>query len=132
MRNDEVLQKAEEGFKESNKILIRELIRDLEEKGIAPVIAVDGEVKKLKCRLIHESELEDYESVLKRHGFTQSDFCLLEENTTSQASNCVYPVTGNVILINKKSAKVKKYTAGNGSHWIADFHYDLERNLFSN
>ena len=47
MRSDEVLERASAGMKESNKVLIRELVRDLEEKGISPVIAVDGEVQKL-------------------------------------------------------------------------------------
>ena len=74
MRSEEVLKRAEEGMKESNKILIRELIHDLEEKGISPVIGVDGEVKKLKIAC--KSELDDFEKELKeqykKEGVTHS------------------------------------------------------------
>ena len=45
MRSEEILKRATEGIKESNKVLIKELIQDLEERGISPVIAIDGVVK---------------------------------------------------------------------------------------
>jgi hypothetical protein len=125
MRSDEVLKKAEEGIKQCNQILIRELVRDLEEKGISPVIAVDGEVKELK--IAHASEIKDFERELTQFGLKKSDFCLLEENTaklTKQGSN---PIIGNIILIHKKSAKLKKYDK---SHWVSDFHRDLKENFF--
>jgi len=122
MRNEEILKKTEEGMKESNKVLIRELIRDLEEKGISPVWAIDGEVKKLK--IICESELEDFEQELKEFGFDKADFCLLEEDAAEK---------GNVIIIHKKTAKVKTYEAGrNAASWVIDFHRDLENKIFTN
>lgn len=130
MRNDEILERAQEGMKESNRVLIRELVRDLEEKGISPVIAVDGKIQKLK--LICESELKDFQTELKKSGLEKSDFCLLEEDTSEAVTNGIYPITGNVILIHKKSAKIKKYQAGNNSHWVADFHRDLEKKFFTN
>lgn len=130
MRSEEVLKRAEEGMKESNKILIRELIHDLEEKGISPVIGVDGEVKKLKIAC--KSELDDFEKELKKFGLEKSDFCLLEEDSAKSSSNSVYPMAGNIILVHKGSAKIRKYKAGNDSHWIADFHHDLENKFFTN
>lgn len=131
MRSDEVLERASAGMKESNKILIRELVRDLEEKGISPVIAVDGEVQKLtKFQVTDKSELADFEHELKNFGFKKTDFCLLAEDATNTNTNGIYPITANVILIHKQSAKIKKYKAGNGSHWVADFHQDLKNKFF--
>ena len=123
MRNEEILRKTAEGMKESNKVLIRELIRDLEEKGIVPVWAIDGELKKLKkeeirTAIVDKSEIEDFETELKEHGFTESDFCLLAEDCAKRQTNALYPITGNIILIHKKSAKLKTYKAGNGSRWF--------------
>ena len=48
MNSDEVLRRTKEGMIESNKVLIRELVRDLEGRGIPIVVGVDGKVKKLK------------------------------------------------------------------------------------
>lgn len=132
MRSDEVLKKAEEGFKESNKVLIRELIRDLEEKGISPVISVDGEVKDLKLKVLQTIEVKWLKDILQKFNLKESDFCLLEEDTTKSLPNTIYAVTGNVFLVHKKSAKIKKYKAGNNSHWVADFRHDLENKFFQN
>jgi hypothetical protein len=121
MRSDEVLKRAEEGMKESNKILIKELIQDLEEKGISPVIALDGEVKKLT--MVCESELKDFTIELKKFGMEKSDFCLLCEGAKTK--------NRKVIIIHKKSAKLKTYNNEN-SLWIADFHRDLENKFFTN
>jgi hypothetical protein len=123
MCNEEILKRTEAGMKESNKVLIRELIRDLEEKGIVPVWAIDGEVKKLK--VIAESELHNFEEELKKFGLEKSDFCLLEDSTATSPHE-------KVILIHKKSAKVKTYKAGNNSHWVSDLHHDLENKFFTN
>jgi len=130
MRNEEILKRTEEGMKESNKVLIRELVRNLEEKGISPAWAIDGKVKKLK--IICESELEEFETELKEFGMEKTDFCLLEEDTTAKSDGDFYRPSGNVILIHKKSAKVKTYKTGSGSNWVFDFHRDLESKLFTN
>ncbi len=128
MRSDEILRRAEEGMKESNKILIRELVQDLEEKGISPVIAVDGEVKKLN---ICESEKKSFEQELKKFGLEKSDFCLLEEDSTKAPSETSHRYN-NIIIIHKKSAKLKKYKTCNSSRWVADLHRDLENKFFTN
>ncbi len=131
MRSDEVLKKTEEGMREGNKILIQELICDLEKKGISPVISVDGDVKKLtlKTRGDHHLEMR-YEDLLKEYGFTKSDFCLLEENTTKPESNVIYPITSNVIIVNKKTAKLRQYKTGDDSNWITDLQDDLKNKFF--
>jgi hypothetical protein len=56
----------------------------------------------------------------------------LEEDTTKKLTSEPYPITGNVILIHKKSAKIKTYKAGNSSLWVVEFHRDLENNFFTN
>jgi hypothetical protein len=113
-------------MKEGNKILIQELIRDLEEKGISPVITIGGKVQKLK--LVHESELEDFKKELIKSGLQKCDFCLLEEEFKQSPASNIYPIYSNVILIHKKSAKIKKY---NNSKWVVDFHQDIKNNFFS-
>ena len=130
MGNEEILKRTQAGMKESNKVLIRELVRDLEEKGIAPVWAIDGEIKNLK--VICEGELKEFKAELQNHGLKKSDFCLLEEDTTKKVPQEKSPVTGNVILIHKQSAKIKTYKAGNSSRWVGEFHRDLENNFFTN
>lgn len=124
MRSEEILKRAEEGMKESNKILIQELVKDLEEKGIKPVISIGGKVKELK--LLAESKLKKFEAELKKFDLKKSEFCLLEEYGNKKKSH-----NDSIFLIHKKSAKVKKYKVGNKSHWIADFHHDLVQNFFS-
>ena len=96
MRNDEILKKTEEGVKESNKILIRELVRDLEEKGIPPVIAVDGEVKKLH---LCESEQQNLETELKKFGLEKSDFCLLKEDCPKEKNSQITSQNNTNIII---------------------------------
>lgn len=128
MRSEEILKKTAEGMKEGNKILIQELIRDLEEKGISPVITIEGRVQKLK--LIHETELEDFKKELSKFGLQKCDFCLLEEENA--AANTAQLPSGNILIIHKKSAKIRTYPAGNNFHWVADFHRDLQSNFFSN
>ncbi len=131
MRNDEILKRAEQGMKESNKILIRELVQDLENKGITPVIAVDGEVTKLH---ICESEQKSFEKELKKFGLEKSDFCLLEEDATEPKKSAKKNLNKNhnIILIHKKSAKLKKYRNCDKSSWVNDLHRDLENKFFTN
>lgn len=119
MRNDEVLKKTEEGMQEGNKVLIQELVHDLEEKGIAPVIAIDGKVRTLT--LNEGTDLKIFEKELKKSGFEKSDFCLLKEEKSKEKS-C------NIFVIQKTSGKVRQYKH---SHWIADFHHDLENKIFN-
>lgn len=129
MRNEEILKRTEEGMKESNKVLIRELVRDLEEKGITPAWSIEGKIRNL--RIIDESELEDFAQVLQQHKLNKSDFCLLEEDNSKTSPNSVHHIIGSVILIHKKSAEIKTYKAGNGSQWVCDFDRDLKNKLFA-
>lgn len=121
MRSEEILRRTEEGMLESNKVLIRELIHDLEEKGIAPVWAIDGEMKKLQ--IIQNGQLVEFEKELQKFGLKKSDFCFLQEEKNSASFT--------YILVHKKSAKIKKYKSNKNSQPIAAFHRDLQNNFFS-
>ncbi len=121
MRNEEILKRATEGVKESNKVLIKELIRDLEEKGISPVIAINGVVKKLI--LLGASQLKGFEQELRKFGMKKTDFCLLQEVTSNKSD------ARNIILVHKQSAKLKTYKTQNKS-WVSNLHYDLENKFF--
>ncbi|OFW80671.1 MAG: hypothetical protein A2887_03285 [Alphaproteobacteria bacterium RIFCSPLOWO2_01_FULL_40_26] len=113
MRSDEVLKKAEEGFKESNKVLIRELVRDLEERGISPVISIGGKIRNLK--LANVARKKSLEKELKKSGLESSDFCVLEEKEPKQKSSLVF-------VIKKTSGKIKQYK---NTHLISDFNRDI-------
>jgi len=122
MRSSEILNRASEGVKESNKILIKELIQDLEERGISPVVAINGVVRKLT--LLGKVHLKNFEQELKKFGMEKSDFCLMQEGDNKAQSD-----VKNIILVHKKSAKLKTYKTQNKS-WIANLHHDLENKFF--
>ena len=92
MNSKTVVETTGQAIKESNKVLIQELIKDLEEKGIKPVIAVNGEVKKLT--LIHERELQDFYKILEENGEEKNNFCVVEADKTDYSST-FYTKTGN-------------------------------------
>lgn len=129
MNSDEVLRRTKEGMIESNKVLIRELVRDLEERAIPIVVGVDGKVKKLI--LLNKAKAEQFEKELKKFDLNKSDFCLLEEDN-GKSSEINDMVIENITLIHKKSAKLKTYNIKDNLRWIADFHHDLENKFFTN
>jgi hypothetical protein len=122
MGNEEILKRTAEGMKEGNRVLIKELIRDLEEKGISPVIAVEGEVKNLQ--LTEGKELENFQSELQKMGLEKSDFCLLEEDQSTNTSS-----NHSFIIVHKKSGKIKQYK---NTNWLNAFHHDLADKFFTN
>lgn len=124
MGNTEILKRTEAGVREGNKILIRELISDAEEKGIFPAWAIDGKVRKLK--LINQILLKKFEKELKKFSFKKADFCFLEEDLKQTKNSSKNKM---VILVHKESAIVRQYK---NSHWIADFRHDLENKIFTN
>ena len=130
MQNSKILEKTENGVKESYKILIQELVLDLEKRGVFPVWSSDGKIKKLK--VIHDSELVDFKNInFTKFDHEENDFCLLEEDKTDHKS--IFPFftpSGKVIIINKKNGKTKEYKAGNASHWVYDFETDLKNKSF--
>ncbi len=127
MRSEEILKKTSEGVKESNKILIQELMQDLEEKGISPVIGVDNKVKEL---VINKSEAKNFESELQKFKLDKTDFCLLEEKDINERA----PTTPTkqidyITVVHKKLGKSKRYS-NRSTSWIKDFSLDLKNKFF--
>ncbi len=122
MRHDDVMKKTEAGIKESNKILIKELIQDLVEKGIKPVIAINGEVKRLQ--LVSWDEQRQLEEFLG-----SSEFCFLEQDTDyKHISN---DLKTDLFVVHKISGKMKKYRRFNDDAWIKSFQDDINNNFFN-
>ncbi len=130
MRGDSVLEKIEEGIKKSNSAVVQELVSNYENYGLSPVFSIDGKLKK-NLVFIDESEVEDFKMELKKSGFKKSDFCLLGKDRTNYKNGTIAPLSGNIVIIHKKSGKLREYKAGNNSHWVADFHRDLQNKLFN-
>lgn len=126
MRSCEVLKKAEAGFKESNKILIRGLIRDLEERGIKPVIGVEGQVAKLKLAKLKYTKL--FLQVLEKCKKLKEDFCLLEIDKSEHKGDVICE---KLIIVCKTNGKIKTYNSTNKTSWIADFKDDLKNKFFN-
>lgn len=129
MSNLEVLRKAEAGFRESNKILIRGLMRDLEEKGIKPVIGLDGQVAKLKLANLKSNKL--FLQVLEKFKKLKEDFCILEIDQSKYKADETYEINGKLIIVCKTSGKIKTYNSNKKTSWIADFKTDLKNKFFS-
>ncbi len=122
MTPNEVVEKTQNAIEASNRVLIKELISDLENKGIKPVIAVDGEVKNL--RLINESQLEDFYAKINASSFDCGDFSVLEVDGINDCNLAV-------IVVYKKSGKAKEYKYSHDLHWVAQFTIDLKNNFFT-
>ncbi|MBM3579507.1 MAG: hypothetical protein FJX34_01885 [Alphaproteobacteria bacterium] len=119
MRNEEILRRTEEGVRESNKILIRELVRDFEERGVAPVWAIDGKVANLKSAT--KSKEADFARELKKSGLQKSDFCLLQEAKAKSKSL-------HILVVSKTLGKVRIYKE---TRWIDELHHDIKKKFFS-
>ena len=130
MKENSILEKIEEGIKKSNFAVVQELKENYENYGLSPVISIDGKLRK-DLVFIDESEIEDFEKEVKKSGFKKSDFCLLGKDKTNYKIDSIYEISGAIIIVNKKSGKLREYGAGNNSHWVTDFRRDLQNKLFS-
>jgi hypothetical protein len=126
MGNEEILKKTDEGMREGNRILIQELVHDLEKKGIVPVGTKQFQPEELG------KQLDWYRKSLKKFDYKESDFCLLEEDKTNY-SNFIYELDRNILVIKKDSGKVKKYPLyrpGGCYSWTISFEADLQNKFF--
>ena len=127
MKAISVLEKIEAGIKESNSEVVQELIANFEKYGLSPVLSIEGKLKN-NFKLIQESELKNFTKEVKKFGFQKSDFCLFgkdKDNTLSKLSS-------GIIVIHKKSGKIKEYKTNSSSTWTANFHQDLKNKFFIN
>jgi hypothetical protein len=77
---------------------------------------------------VHESEVEDFETELRRHKRSEDEFEIVasQQKLFSQQAGVVSPYGGTITIKNKKSGAERTYPTGHGSSWVADFSADLE------
>ena len=79
--------------------------------------------------MVGDSEREDFRTAVLRAGLDPSDFELLEREDPMIGSG-IQPVTGAVRIRRKSNGREKKYRAGHGSRWPAEFSDDLAGGVF--
>ncbi len=105
MLNEDLIRKAEAGMKESNKILIQELVADLEQKGILPAIAINGKVSSLK---IFDAEMERFKKILDDNHLSKKDFCLMIDSSDNDSLS-KKDIKKYVFIVDKKTGRTRKY-----------------------
>lgn len=131
MKGSLVLDKIEAGIKEGSAQIAQEIEGNVEKYGIAPVIAMDGKLKNLRAKIIDISELDSLK-LLKKYGYSEDDFYLLEDKKAKYRDGKSILLQGYIICVCKKSGKIKEYHANGGSSWIEDFTLDLKNKFFTN
>jgi hypothetical protein len=125
MSNSEIIKKAEAGMKESNKILVRELVADLEQRGISPAIAIDGEVCNLK---ICYEQLEIFNKIINDFGLKHQEFCLMAEERPAQSRGTEEEnYSRYLVIVNKENSRIKEYSNQN---WTAELILDIQKGFW--
>jgi hypothetical protein len=78
---------------------------------------------------IHGSELDDFQSVLKRRGLSESDFALKERELPIRGA-ALQPIRGTVTITYTKTGIALTYQTGHGRSWPAEFERDLDAGRF--
>lgn len=77
--------------------------------------------------LLHQSEKDDYISLINQLGYSESEFELIEsENIRTEAK--IYTITGTVTV--RRKGIERQYAAGHGTTWLTDFETDLRNHIF--
>lgn len=125
MSSSEIIKKAEAGMKESNKILVQELVADLEQRGISPAIAIDGEVCNLK---ICYEQLEIFNKIINDFGLKHQEFCLMaEERPAPNRSIEEENYSRYLVIVNKENGKIKEYL---NQDWTTDLILDIQKGFW--
>ena len=132
MKGSLVLDKIEAGIKEGSAQIAQEIEGNVEKYGVAPVIVLDGKLKNLRAKIIDISELKDSLKLLKKYGYSEDDFYLLEDKKAKYRNGKAILLQGCIVCVCKKSGKIKEYHANGGSSWIDDFAADLKNKFFTN
>ena len=74
---------------------------------------------------IDETEIEDFNQIIEKHGHSKDDFELSEVDLTDFSKSNPAFIHGEVTVINKKTGRKKTYKSGHGSVWLGDFENDL-------
>ena len=80
-------------------------------------------------RLIHDDQVQDMESSLRRKGANLNDFEIVAESEPLPSGG-VFPIRGHVMVKCLSTKKSRKYNASNGTDWFYEFDRDLTQGLF--
>jgi len=133
MKENPILQKIEAGIKEGNGLIAQELVNNIEKFGIPPVISINGELKKIRAKLVDSQEIEEFvksSQNYKKGVYHFEDFYFLETTDAKYKKNKSVLSSGGIICVSKKSGKFKEYKANCGSSWIENFISDLKEKSF--
>ncbi len=85
-----------------------------------------------KHRLIDETELEDFKTILREHDYDEGDFEISsrEDERDRPQPGEIYPITGTVTVTCQKAGVSRTYTAGHMSSWVSEFERDLREQKF--
>jgi hypothetical protein len=123
MAKQGILQRIEEGIKESDRFVAKEIMWNLEKFGASPAVAVNGQNSSL--RLLHGKDLEAAAEEIAKNNYLLENFWFAEYYQTSQ-----YNPIGRLLVISKKSGKSKQYQFSNSNSWLNEFAKDLKNNFY--
>ena len=72
--------------------------------------------------------LEEFRTIVKKHGLAADDFNLAREE--QPPSSMFFREEGRIRVSHRPTGTVRTYNDGPGSNWVADFKRDLEQHVF--
>ena len=80
-------------------------------------------------KTICASEVEDFETTCIENKIPAEEFILEEHDITQPPdSGEIFPINGFVTIT--RNAISRTYRTGNGTHWVVDFHDDLQLGIY--
>ncbi len=79
----------------------------------------------MQDKIVHETEWEDVENVLKQHERRKDEFDI-SENVVPVMGNQIQTLQGTITFINRKTSADRKYQTGHGSAWVSELDQDLK------
>jgi len=75
--------------------------------------------------IIHDSERQDFLTLISQMGYSQDDFELIEAENKPVTVG-IYAITGTVTVRRKSRGISRQYNAGHGQAWLSDFNSELQ------
>ena len=116
MTRQNILQKVRKGMEESGHSVNREIMWDLEKFGIYPAFSINGKIQTLK--FAPKSDLEKCADLK-----TDFWFAVYYQNNKKLSSP--------IIVISKKTGKLKEYKNITKFRWIKEFTNDLKKGFYN-
>ncbi len=124
MLNEEIINKTKAGMKESNRVLIQELVADLEQKGISPAIAIDGRICNLK--ICHE-QLAIFKNIITEFQLDGDSFCFMIEDRKFANYSNISEKSSYAVIVNKNNGRIKEYLL---ESWESELILDLQKGFW--